>query len=358
MFFSLNMSSDSKKPEKTLLYEISYIRPIVIFLLVVLHSFEKISAGGLMSRTCPSVPAYEWFQALIKGFRIETIALVAGYVFAYQCIDLNRSYKFWPFLKKKFKRLIIPMLFFGTVYYFCFFFRPDTFSLSSFILILLSGCGHLWFLPMLFWCFLAIWTIDHYKLSSPLLFVVLAGLSILPIPALPLGFTHLPHFLFYVYAGYVLWKKRDWVLSHLLNGKTIVYFWVVYVAFVVIMKLCFADSLADKAFVERVLLLSAQNAVAFVKSCVGTMALYLTICKHTTQAGFVPKKWVVKSSDLCYGVYVFHQFILVYLYFYTPLYDSLSIYLLPWVGLIVTFILSLILTFLFLRTKTGRLLIG
>ena len=109
--------------KKKLLYEVSYIRPIVIFLLVVSHSFTKIQVGpnGAMN-DYDLATGYLWLVRLIKGFRIETIALVAGYVFAYQSIDLKRKYEFWPFVKKKFVRLIIPMLFFGCIYYFLPFF--------------------------------------------------------------------------------------------------------------------------------------------------------------------------------------------------------------------------------------------
>ena len=130
--------------KKKLLYEVSYIRPIVIFLLVVSHSFTKIQVGpnGAMN-DYDLATGYLWLVRLIKGFRIETIALVAGYVFAYQSIDLKRKYEFWPFVKKKFMRLIVPMLFFGCIYYFCFYFSPSSFSAFGFVKELLSGCGHL-----------------------------------------------------------------------------------------------------------------------------------------------------------------------------------------------------------------------
>ena len=124
------------KPKKKLLYEVSIIRPIVIFLLVFLHSFTKISAGGGHVNDYHLAGAYQWLCNFISGFRIETIALVAGYVFSYQSHDLGRSYKFWPFAVKKFKRLIIPMLFFGIIYYFCFVFKPGSFDLPSFVMAL------------------------------------------------------------------------------------------------------------------------------------------------------------------------------------------------------------------------------
>ena len=197
------METQGSQQGKKLLYEVSYIRPIVIFLLVVSHSFTKIHKGaGTETQPFELAEAYLWLVRLIKGFRIETIALVAGYVFAYQSLVLGRKYPFWPFMVKKFKRLIVPMLILGVVYYFCFLSRQSDFHFASFVVTLLSGCGHLWFLPMLFWCFMAIWVIDRFKLSSWITLVVLALISVVPNSGLPLGFNRLPHFLFYVFAGY------------------------------------------------------------------------------------------------------------------------------------------------------------
>ena len=76
---------------KKLLYEVSIIRPLIIFLLVVMHSFTMYDGCWPLPEGIHAVPAYAWLVNLISGFRIETIALIAGYVFAYQSIDLNRQ---------------------------------------------------------------------------------------------------------------------------------------------------------------------------------------------------------------------------------------------------------------------------
>ena len=344
--------------KKKLLYEVSYIRPIVIFLLVVSHSFTKIHKGaGDVTQDYDLAIGYLWLVRLIKGFRIETIALVAGYVFAYQSIDLGKKYEFWPFVKKKFVRLIIPMLFFGCIYYFFFFFKPASFSIFDFVNKLLSGCGHLWFLPMLFWCFIAIWLIDHYHLSSKWLLLILAVFSIAPPLNLPFGLNRLPHFLFFVYAGYFLWEHHDVVMSRA-NGKWIVLAWVAYVLLVVVKStLVPSYKVADTAL-SKVLLFGLNNVMHLITSCCGIMALYLTVVHFTSREGFTPPQWVINASNDCYGVYVFHQFILVWLYFYTPLVAVCPSLLVPLVGFVVAFSSSLLLTKLTLKTRFGRFLIG
>ena len=351
-------NSYNEQPKKKLLYEVSIIRPMVIFLLVVLHSFTKIGEGGGNFQDYQLAGAYQWFVWLISGFRIETIALVAGYVFSYQSHDLGRSYKFWPFVWKKFKRLIIPMVVFGVIYYFCFFFNADTFTTKEFLLKVFSGCGHLWFLPMLFWCFIAIWIIDHYKWDSWILLVLLAIVSIVPSPKLPLGFSRLPHFIFYVYGGYYLWTKRDSLFKHCLTWKCIIFLWITYIVLVIFSHTVLVFDFSQMVSYQKLVALLITNFVRLLIAFVGIVALYLTVCKFTTKKEFSPKRWVVSASDNCYGVYVYHQFILVWLYFYTPLVSLLPPLVVPWVGLAITLPVSLFATRLTLKTKTGRFLIG
>lgn len=349
----------AKTPQKKLLFEVSIIRPIVIGLLVLMHSFTKIGAAGGFVREYNLVDAYQWIVWLISGFRVETIALIAGYVFSYQSLDLGKKYKFCPFLVKKIKRLIIPMLVFGTFYYFCFLFWNSDFTFSSFIVAILSGCGHLWFLPMLFWCFIAIWAIDRYKLSSWVTLLLFAILTVIPLPPIPLGFGRLPHFLFYVFAGYFLWTKHGYVLSHWCKVQLIIIFWGLYISLVLIKHLFVPDINSTMTIGQKGIVYILEGGVNLLMSCSGILALYLTVCLQTMREGFRPKQWVIDASKDCYGVYVYHQFILVFIYFCTPLYSVCNTeYLLPWVGFILTLFISLVLTRLTLKTKFGRFLIG
>lgn len=357
------MSSNPQPTQKKLLYEISIIRPLIIFLLVVMHAHLNVADwfgdGWAYHNDYQTITAYKWFGWLISGFRIETIALVAGYVFAYQSLDLKRSYRFWPFVWKKFKRLIIPMLFFGVIYYFCFIYNQcSEFSVGKFLLQLFSGCGHLWFLPMLFWCFMAIWVIDRIKASSWLTLLLFASISIIPIPRLPLGLARLPHFLFFVYAGYFLWTKRGWLFEHCLGWKWICPLWAFYVVLVVVRRLCLPETSPGMSMVQKMAVYGINGIVKLLMSCFGILALYLTVCKTTTKDGYTPKPWVIAASDSCYGVYVYHQFLLIWLYFFTPLVGTCPRLLVPWIGLLISLGVSLLFTRLSLKTKFGRFLIG
>lgn len=348
----------NSNPQKKLLYEVSIIRPLVITLLVLLHSFTKIALGaGGRCNDYQLVEGYQWIVWFIQGFRIETIALVAGYVFSYQSHDLGRSYRFWPFVWKKFKRLIIPMLVFGVVYYFLFFYFSDTFTIKEFIMTLLSGCGHLWFLPMLFWCFLVIWAIDHFNLNSWWLLGILALVSVIPTHHLPLGFSRLPHFIFYVYGGYFLWTKRDRLFKHCLSWKWMVSLWVLYVVFVIVNHVLMPEYKGYMG-IMKMIVYGLDRMTDLLMAVCGVMALYLTVCHFTTRESFLPKPWVIAASDNCYGVYVYHQFVLTLLYFFTPFVAFVHHLIVPWLGFAIIMAVSLLLTWLTLKTTVGRLLIG
>lgn len=333
---------------KKLLYEVSIIRPLVIFLLVVMHSFTMYDGGWPLPEGIRSVPAYAWLVNFISGFRIETIALIAGYVFAYQSIDLNRHSEFGEFAIKKIKRLIIPCLLFSVCYYFLF--QRDTYELLSlnFFIKLSSGFGHLWFLPMLFWCFIVLWIIDNYKLYSKLLFIALAFLSMMPIPSMPFGFSRVFHFAFYCVLGYHMYRYKAQILK-MEYLKWICLF--AYICLVIVYNFLPADGSILLNFVHRVLKLGL--------ACSGIFALYMFVCNIIShQPSYQPKDWIIQVSGYCYGVYIYHQFILKYLYYYTQLPGLVGTYWLPWVGLLITLIISISCTSLTLRTKVGRFLIG
>ena len=67
---------------------------------------------------------------------------------------------------------------------------------------------------------------------------------------------------------------------------------------------------------------------------------------------------LITISGYCYGVYIYHQFILMYLYYKTDLISIVPNALFPWLGFAITLVLSLIFCFLTLRTRLGRYLIG
>lgn len=68
--------------------------------------------------------------------------------------------------------------------------------------------------------------------------------------------------------------------------------------------------------------------------------------------------WIVRLGNLCFGVYLLQQFILMGLYRYTQLPSLLGCYVLPWLGFMVALVGSVLISQLLVKTKTGKFLIG
>lgn len=311
-----------------------------------------------MPESIGDVGAYFWIAKYSNGFMLETFVLMAGYVFSFQSFYLNKKYELESFMTKKFKRLILPALFFGVFYYFIFMYDANNFNAIKFIIRLFSGVGHLWFLPMLFWLYLFIWIIDHYKINSMLFVVSLVIISIVPIPiALPFGLGKFFHFAFYGYLGYTMFQHKD-VLKRFITRKHITLLISIYVISVYVNYQYIMVEGGDMSLYAKIINRFTANSISFVSTMSGIFALYLIVINFTDNKGIVPHNWVIESSKICYGVYVFHQFILKYLFYHTSFPMIMGTYWMPIVGFLITIILSIILASLTLRTKCGRFLIG
>ena len=93
---------------------------------------------------------------------LETFVFISGYLFGFQ-VQKNGIgiICFKNTILKKAKRLLLPCFFFGVIYYTVFYdLSKPVYEISYSIM---CGTGHLWFLPMLFWCFTEIYLIERLK---------------------------------------------------------------------------------------------------------------------------------------------------------------------------------------------------
>lgn len=283
--------------------------------------------------------AYWWLGKLISGFRIESIAFVGGYVMAYQMIARQRDRRLLPFVWKKVKRLIVPCVVFGFAFWMLFRYNGH-WDWRNMTFRLLGGVAHLWFLPMLFWCFLAMWPIArwlrperHWGAALALL-AVLAVVSVLPNPkGMHFGLTQVNHFLFFFYGGYLTWSATNRVaLRH--RGMAAALLAAGYVLLLVARL---------KVGLPNHWNIWVMRSLRWGHICCGIMALYLAVREYLArkeasmaEGGYEPKPWVLWCSGMCYGVYVIHYFILWALYYYTPMPQLIASWLLPWAALTAT----------------------
>lgn len=345
--------------KSNLLSDVVVIRNILIVLLVFYHAFAIYSGAWAPLEGFLEIKAYWWLDKLSYAFMLELFVLISGYVFGYQVRvkgekKLQAKDLFWG----KFKRLMIPCMVFSLIYILLFgnIKQPIQVTLYG----LLNGVGHMWFLPMLFWCFVGVWIIEktHLKPLWALLLCVIA--SMFSFLHLPLRMESAMYYMLFFYVGYLI-QRNNYSVVFLATKR---YALITTISFVILFPLLTLlkerigglvvedgnqlvilgiKSLAIRA--SQIIYAMAGIAMAF--SLVGC---YLK--KHSL------KNWMVQVGALSFGVYLFQQFVLKGLYDHTIMPTLLGCYWLPWIGFIIALICSLILSWLLRKTQIGRFLIG
>lgn len=154
------------------LNDVTVMRVALILLLVLYHSFapwcgnwEAVTEGGNTGYFLIGKGAYSFF--------LESFVFISGLLAAFGASRRPESLDASHMVVKKAKRLLLPSVIFSAVYYLLFY--DLEVSKSSIVYSVLNGCGHLWFLPMLFWCFVGLWLVE--KLKVPSLWVLLLSLG-------------------------------------------------------------------------------------------------------------------------------------------------------------------------------------
>ena len=337
------------------LHEIDIIRTIAILLVVVTHCFAiYIGEWKHPVSSFENVFVYTKFIKLLSAFRMPAIVLVAGYVYSY--MEQKRTENLKDLIIKKFHRLIIPSIIFSIAYVFLFYKDMDT---AKKIHRILSGAGHLWFLPMLFWNFLIgffLIKISIHKLSYKILLVIslfiIAFVSSMFIPNI-LGISKALSFTVYFYIGIQLYEYRETIIKHLSLNRIFSGF----VIFTLIFLLSELVLFKLRPIQTEIIVNAYSIASKLVISLVGVLCFYVLVLYFVEKKNIVPNNIFRNLSKKTYGIYVFHQFILQYVIYDLKLYDKIDYRIAPLVFFVIAIISSLLLTNIFLRLKVGKYLI-
>lgn len=337
------------------LKDIVVIRVILIVLLVLYHSFA-IFNGAWESpiHLNLNISVYWWIASFSYSFMLETFVFISGYILGYQesFKGLN-IYTFQNLVLKKGKRLLLPSISFSIIYYVIFFDFDK--SVIEILYSILNGCGHLWFLPMLFWCFILMFLLHKigYK-NKKVIFYISIFISLFSIVPLPFRLTNTMYYFFFFFMGYCMSFKRN-VICHFFKLE---YILVTIICFGFLF--CYTKRndilvISDEFQVTKRLVI---NFYRLVCSIFGVIMLYLIVNFFLKYKIISVNSFLIRVSSYCFGIYIFQQFILKILYYKTTLPLVINIGLLPWICFIITLGLSFILCYYFVRTKVGKLLIG
>lgn len=333
------------------------MRPLAIFLLVVWHSFIIYAGGWREPVDFQPVETYWWLAKFSYAFMLELFVFISGYVFSLSL--QKRNYKFSELVVSKLKRLIVPSILFSLIYYFMFY-DLSKFTVVGFVMDILSGCGHLWFLPMLFWVTLLGYAIDKIEISEMvkmLIVLCLPALSILPVP-LRIGSAlyYIPFF----YVGMIVFRKKSSIIDGFSNSLNTSILWGgVFVVAFVLGTLFIRDILpqykaTSERFIVKGMIIELSTYVKLVYSALGVFFTYIFVNYLLNKTDMCVPNWMSHFNRMCFGVYLFQQFILQIIYYKTTLPTIFGPYWLPWIGFIVALVGSYMLTKIIRTSKLGR----
>jgi hypothetical protein len=201
------------KQPKSVLWDVCYIRLFLIVVLIAYHAFCPYYgwAGTPFEGQAPNA-AYHFLDVLLYSVLLESFVFISGLIVGYKCRREEeaqsapgrlQALSFRALIVKRAQRLLIPSIIFSALYLF----TLKDYAANSIvrnIYLIISGYGHLWFLPMLFWCFVLLYLLERIPISPLIKFLFLL-LFFSPfhfyIPN-HIQFSHAAYYMVYFYAGY------------------------------------------------------------------------------------------------------------------------------------------------------------
>lgn len=341
------------------LQEIDLIRPIAVLLIVVWHTFIIYQGGWHEPENYADVGAYWWLAKFAIIFSLELFTFVSGYVFSFQ--NTNKPKPFSVFVKGKARRLLLPGIVFSLLYILLITGVDNIQSIPKLCEDLICGVGHLWYLTMLFVVFILSYFIVRLKVRAVnLLMVVLFSIATIILTIqLPFNISLILYYLPFFLIGYYFYQYRERINKKLKEGGVFIVFAVFVITFLL--------TTVTKDLVDNGVLYFGKydsivrfgiKVVHLVSAFFGVVAAYGFAYLYAKKKKGVVSKGLDYLNPYCFGIYLFQQFVLLILYFKTPLFATFGSYLAPWIAFVITIIVSFSLTYILRLTKAGRYLIG
>lgn len=328
------------------------MRCILAALIVLMHSFTCYNGGWPEPAGYNNVLVYKWISRCSFAFTLQAFVFISGYLFAFQRVSSRQSG--CSFIMKKFKRLILPSIIFSALYFPIFYEYKGPINL---LYNLINGCGHMWFLPMLFWCFIGGWLFEQVRIGDGWKLSFLFILNVFWFKSLPLQLGRAIPYMFYFYLGVVVYKYSGKIKVSI-ERDSIAFFWFVFLVLFILLRplrdyLSLNDSLGS---LQKAMFIATDNLCIVLYATAGLLAFYLSAVLYTRNRQL--NTLTVKVSSYCFSIYLFQQFVLRFLYYKTTFPAKVGPYWLPWCGFTIAIVFSFLLSFFTLRTKVGRVLIG
>lgn len=204
---------------KIFLYDIVFLRAISIVFVVVFHAYGMMYAAAHFPALKDTY--YQIYftlnQCVFINIAMPMFIFVSGYLFAF----LRQKGKYQNFVdlaKNKAKRILLPYFVFGLI-------MMATTNNFHPLALFYGSYWHLWFLPMLFWCFIIAYLLNKWVMSFESQIIILLvsfGLSLFSVFLPPiLGFQGVTIWFCWFYLGMVVYCHKDVIISNIAKYKLV-----------------------------------------------------------------------------------------------------------------------------------------
>lgn len=346
------------------LTHLDFLRGVCVLTVVVFHCYAFLTHGHFlaMRETYLQFDRINYCGPIVVAMPLFTF--ISGFLYAY-LRNLGKYSKDLPFLKNKIKRLLLPYIFFVVLFSITMEIQHTDFitiTNHTWHRIVYGNYIHLWYLPILFWCFVIIRLYEHLTTSKIALLLFL-GLSLVLASNIPIidcifNLRKVAPWFYWFLLGYTYFKFRDSLMFLFSNrNRKITLLLLVCVCEIGLIHFFGFPDYKRPQFI----------ASEFVIISIFIIALFI-VFEDLTKSEKIEKIFtnnLVKSiSKYSFGIYIFH-------YWLAPIIISSTAkrvfhleafaehyYIFPIVFSIATFIASYIVTYLFQKTKLGNYLLG
>lgn len=322
-------------------FAIDVIRIISAISVIILHSFAIYTGSWHKPIAFEYIRLYDLIGHFFSTFAVPSFVAIAGFLF-----QKSNNSNFHSFIYKKLKRLILPSLVFSYLYILLF----KHFDGWTSVMEIVNGAGHLWFLPMLFWCYILAF-IMKYVLNLKLKWLILISIILLGLQIfdVPLGVSRCFAYFVYFVLGALIWEY-ELLIPH--NKDNV----CVTASLLIVFIISFSFSIFIADFPKSAFVSLCGKIGKYVNGIISTLIIFLLA--EWLALRVKNKKTLIRISSCTMGVYILQQFILMLMLYKIQVSRYISPLLLPWAIFIVTLTLCYIFTIIALKTKIGRALLA
>lgn len=325
---------------------ISFLRVFCILVVVFFHCYGMMYADAHFPHT---ISVYEslYFipnQCIFINIAMPMFVFVSGYLFLY-LLQLGKYSTWGNLIQKKGVRILIPYFVFGL------FFMATTGNWHP-LRLLDGGYWHLWFLPMLFWCFIVgygIFKIQCRLWTDLILFAITFSTSLMH-EFIPMwfGLHTITIWFYWFYLGMLCYKYRDTLSSYLGKYKLSILLLITSIAIIVL----FPVEYGDNTWYGNLAATCSIVSISSMMSGIDWSKYKMTIP-------------IVKFSSYSFGIYIWHNWVALMLIsktsqrlFGLPELAANHVILFPLCFSLITLAISWGLSWVMMKTKVGKFLIG